>query len=258
MHAIRASNLISVTCVVDTQRKISPKPPVLSPKPNPSEIVKRLSFKRDAAEAPPPRQPAVTGGTDPAHAEDSKEEAGTKAVTNGESSTATATSSTESRVSSMIARLSNGSSASSSSSERKTSSDLQSSIKVDRQNFMSKFIKTEAVASKQDEAGGPGHRAGSNYNNSNIKQHHNTTDINSAAKSHVGKSEEANISEGDAAVTSHNGCQDFHPSSSVICNENSSQHSRSVVTVASWNNAAALMTFLSCFQFQLLFTNQVE
>lgn len=40
-----------VTSVVDANYRKSPsKPPVLSPKPNPSEIVKRLSFKRDGLE----------------------------------------------------------------------------------------------------------------------------------------------------------------------------------------------------------------
>jgi len=44
-----------VTSVVDANYRKSPsKPPVLTPKPNPSEIVKRLSFKRDGIEIPRP------------------------------------------------------------------------------------------------------------------------------------------------------------------------------------------------------------
>ena len=49
-----------MTSVVDNNiRKISPKPPVLSPKPNSSEVVKRLSFKREGQDVPAKRQAAV-------------------------------------------------------------------------------------------------------------------------------------------------------------------------------------------------------
>ena len=83
-------------------RKGPSKPPVLSPKPNPSEIVKRLSFKRDGPE---------TG--------DREESAGG-----------------ESRVSSMIARLSNGSrheEANTSSNDRKQF--MSKFIKNDKENL---------------------------------------------------------------------------------------------------------------------------
>ena len=94
-----------MTSVVDANyRKVPSKPPVLSPKPNPSEIVKRLSFKRDGPESPRGDRADTESG-----------ELG--------------------RVSSMIARLSNGA--------RQTEELNTNTINSDRKQFMSKFIKND-------------------------------------------------------------------------------------------------------------------
>jgi len=53
-----------VTSVVDANYRKSPsKPPVLTPKPNPSEIVKRLSFKRDGLEIQRPESSSKSNET---------------------------------------------------------------------------------------------------------------------------------------------------------------------------------------------------
>ena len=82
-------------------RKVPSKPPVLSPKPNPSEIVKRLSFKRDGPESPRGDRADTESG-----------ELG--------------------RVSSMIARLSNG--------VRPEELNTNTSRQAERKQFLSKFI----------------------------------------------------------------------------------------------------------------------
>jgi len=126
-----------VTSVVDSHlRKTSPKPPVLSPKPNSSEVVKRLSFKREGQDVPAKREAgASTGQHGEQEAVDKRSTShkapasvqDTDSVTEREHRPGP-----ESRVSSMIARLSNGS-----------SEPQNSTIRTDRQNFMSKIIKNE-------------------------------------------------------------------------------------------------------------------
>ena len=130
--------LISVTSVVDNNlRKISPKPPVLSPKPNSSEVVKRLSFKREGQDVPAKRQASVNSrlqeeqeAVSERRISSTKEQA-TIPDTATEKMERRHSPGPESRVSSMIARLSNG------------SSEPQSTIRTDRQNFMSKIIRKE-------------------------------------------------------------------------------------------------------------------
>ena len=144
--------------VTSNERKISPKPPVLSPKPNPSEIVKRLSFKRDGLDAPPSsrhldnnrqvennsssKQVNDTAVTGDKKLVDDK----SAAVIKSDDRIVSLTSSkpeSESRVSSMIAKLSNGTSPG-------KNEDFNSNIKSERQNFMSKFIKNEVIEPKED------------------------------------------------------------------------------------------------------------
>ena len=128
---------ILVTSVVDSHlRKTSPKPPVLSPKPSSSEVVKRLSFKREGQDVPAKRE---AGASTRQHGE---QEAVDKRSTSHKAPASVQDTDSvtqrehrpgpESRVSSMIARLSNGS-----------SEPQNSTIRTDRQNFMSKIIKNE-------------------------------------------------------------------------------------------------------------------
>ena len=132
-------------------RKISPKPPVLSPKPNSSEVVKRLSFKREGQDVPAKRQTVANSRLQ----EEQEESAAERRVSSTKSSILDADTVTEkpelrpspgveSRVSSMIARLSNGSTESQSST-----------IRTDRQAFMSKIIKKEPERSDMLPAGEP-------------------------------------------------------------------------------------------------------
>ena len=119
-----------MTSVVDNNlRKNSSKPPVLSPKPSSSEVVKRLSFKREGQDVPAKRQAVANSSV---QEEPERRISSTKdTVTATEKAELRPSPGPESRVSSMIARLSNG------------SAEPQSTIRTDRQNFMSKIIKKE-------------------------------------------------------------------------------------------------------------------
>ena len=117
-----------MTSVVDASYRKSPaKPPVLSPKPNPSEIVKRLSFKRDGLESP-----RVEPGAAPAGEDKAKLMKGGGREEGSQASNGTAEVVNESRVSSMIARLSNG--------VRPEELNTNPGRQADRKQFLSKFI----------------------------------------------------------------------------------------------------------------------
>ena len=127
-----------MTSVVDNNlRKISPKPPVLSPKPNSSEVVKRLSFKREGQDVPAKRQAVATSSLQaepeaiPERRISSNMAPATVPDTATEKPELRPSPGPESRVSSMIARLSNG------------STEPQNTIRTDRQNFMSKIIRKD-------------------------------------------------------------------------------------------------------------------
>ena len=157
---------LKVTSVVDSnlRKTSSPKPPVLTPKPNPSEIVKRLSFKRDGLDGPAVRPTEKHSAAADSESNSSKHTGDSavvgdkklvddkgaiirqddRIVTNGirKDVDKIPGNVTESRVSSMIAKLSNGTAT--------KPEELTSSIKSDRQNFMSKFIKNEIVEPEED------------------------------------------------------------------------------------------------------------
>ena len=127
-----------MTSVVDASyRKISPaKPPVLSPKPAPSEIVKRLSFKRDGLESPRVEPGGLQAGEDKSKV--------IKAGREEPSTNGTADVVPESRVSSMIARLSNGARP----EELNTSPGRPQ--QADRKQFLSKFINNNEKEKSPD------------------------------------------------------------------------------------------------------------
>ena len=120
-----------MTSVVDASYRKSPaKPPVLTPKPNPSEIVKRLSFKRDGLETPAVEDKAKL-------AKPGREE-GSQASSNGTGEVVV----NESRVSSMIARLSNG--------VRPEELNTNTSRQAERKQFLSKFINNNDKPSSSE------------------------------------------------------------------------------------------------------------
>ena len=130
-----------MTSVVDTSlRKNSSgsKPPVLTPKPNPSEIVKRLSFKREQGEQSRHQtsEQSVSKKTSLEHREAAQER-----LTNGE---VNGRGNGESRVSSLIAKMSNG------NNKPEPDANNSSIIKSERTQFLSKFIKDDPHEVKHD------------------------------------------------------------------------------------------------------------
>ena len=211
-----------------SQRKISPKPPVLSPKPNPSEIVKRLSFKRDGQEAAAVRHAAAaeTGKNISADGgkHSSKHDAAAsdrsdkklsddnevinkqedRLVTNGtrRDSEKISGSGTESRVSSMIAKLSNGGA---------KPEEITSSIKSDRQNFMSKFIKNDNESKPEVRDETPAKLV-----TNNIKENEK---LLPALNNNVKNKHENNISSKDVGEHLPNGCHNSSKSSNVFSSD---------------------------------------
>ena len=122
-----------VTSVVDASYRKSPaKPPVLSPKPAPSEIVKRLSFKRDGLDSPRGETGPAPQGEDKAKLVKAGREEGSQTAAAASSNGTGEVAGNESRVSSMIARLSNG--------VRPEELNTNPGRQADRKQFLSKFI----------------------------------------------------------------------------------------------------------------------
>ena len=134
------SLIISVTSVVDTSlRKNSSgsKPPVLTPKPNPSEIVKRLSFKREQGEQSRHQTEQSVSKKSSLEHRDAVQERLTNGEVNGRGNG-------ESRVSSLIAKMSNG------NNKPEPDANNSSIIKSERTQFLSKFIKDDPHEVKHD------------------------------------------------------------------------------------------------------------
>ena len=151
--AVVIKYLISVTSVVSdsgSRKSSASKPPVLTPKPAPAEIVKRLSFKREQGEHSRHRENHADSDQNNITKKQSQDDATNKVNLTDKDEVRTADKNRqESRVSSLIAKISNGN-----KSEETTVNNVNNiSVKSERASFLTKFIKDDPHEVTRDNVG---------------------------------------------------------------------------------------------------------